>query len=245
MGELKTTMKRNKRLFKEPLSIKETNCTIISDKKIGVDIARASIRRNRKELEEYCKDNSLFLSSLEPIHVTEAPLIVELMAKSATKANVGPMASVAGVLADLAVLDMKNKGCEVAVVENGGEVSAISNVQIDVCLSAGDVSLSNRFGFRLNDFPIGLATSSGRFSHALSFGEAEAVTIFCKTAGLADAVATAVCNVVKGKQYNEAIELGIQKGRSIPDVLGVLIIYHELIGTAGKIPKIIKINPDN
>jgi len=167
------------------------------------------------------------------------------MAKSATKANVGPMASVAGVLADLAVLDMKNKGCEVAVVENGGEVSAISNVPIDVCLSAGDVSLSNRFGFRLNDFPIGLATSSGRFSHALSFGEAEAVTIFCKTAGLADAVATAVCNVVKGKQYNEAIELGIQKGRSIPDVLGVLIIYHELIGTAGKIPKIIKINPDN
>jgi len=50
MGELKTTMKRNKRLFKEPLSIKETNCTIISDKKIGVDIAKASIRRNRKEL---------------------------------------------------------------------------------------------------------------------------------------------------------------------------------------------------
>jgi ApbE superfamily uncharacterized protein (UPF0280 family) len=166
------------------------------------------------------------------------------MANYAAIANVGPMASVAGVLADLAVLDMKNIGCEVAVVENGGEVSAISDVPIDVGLSAGDVSLSNRFGFRLSDFPIGLATSSGRFSHAFSFGKAEAVTVFCEKAGLADAAATAVCNVVKGDKYSEAIECGIQMAKSIKDVLGVLILYHELIGTAGKIPKIIKVNPE-
>jgi len=237
-------MTKNKSLFKETFIIKESNCTIISEQKIGLDAARDSIIRNRKVLEKYCKENSLFLNSFEPIKVTKVPLIVDLMAKYAAKADVGPMASVAGVLADLAVLDMKKKGCKVAVVENGGEVSAYSDVPIDVCLSAGDVSLSNHFGFRLNDFPIGLATSSGRFSHALSFGDAEAVTIFCKTAGLADAAATAVCNVVKGKNYGAAIELGIQKAKSIKDVFGVLIIYHELIGTAGKIPKIIKINPE-
>lgn len=237
-------MNRNKPLFKESFIIKESSCTIISDQKIGLETARDSIRKNRKILEKYCKENSLFLNSLEPIHVKKAPLIVELMIDYAAKTNVGPMASVAGVLADLAVLDMKNKGCEVAVVENGGEVSANSDVPIDVCLSAGDVSLSNRFGFRLSDFPIGLATSSGRFSHAFSFGEAEAVTIFCETAGLADAAATAVCNVVKGKKYRDAIELGIKKAKSIRNVLGVLILYHELIGTAGKIPKIIKVNPE-
>jgi ApbE superfamily uncharacterized protein (UPF0280 family) len=244
MGELKTVMKRNKRLFKAPLRIKESSCTIISDKKIGFDLARDSIIKNRMELEKYCKENSLFLTSLEPIHVTNCPLIVELMAKYSAEADVGPMASVAGVLADLAVLEMKKSGCEIAVVENGGEVAAFSNVPIDVCLSAGDVSLSNRFGFRLIDFPIGVATSSGRFSHALSFGEAEAVTIFCETAGLADAAATAVCNVVKGKQSSDTIELGIKKAKSIQGVLGVLIIYNELIGTAGQIPKIIKINPE-
>ena len=50
----------------------------------------------------------------------------------------------------------------------------------------------------LTEFPIGVATSSGRFSHALSFGDAEAATVFCKNASLADAAATAVGNVVKG-----------------------------------------------
>ena len=90
------------------------------------------------------------------------------------------MAAVAGVLADLAVKDMLHAGCEVAVVENGGEVSAVSNMPIDVALAAGDAPLSKRFGFRLTDFPAGVATSSGRFSHALSFGDAEAATVFCK-----------------------------------------------------------------
>ena len=137
-------MKRNNALFKEPLRIKESNCTIISDKRFGIDIASSSIRKNRNLLEKYCRENSSFLDALNPINVINAPIIVELMANYGEKAGVGPMASVAGVLADLAVLDMKNEGCEVAVVENGGEVSALSNIPIDVGLSAGDTSLSNR-----------------------------------------------------------------------------------------------------
>jgi ApbE superfamily uncharacterized protein (UPF0280 family) len=245
MGNNNTMKSSKKGLFKESFSIKETKCTIISDKKIGIDIAKGSIIKNRNELEDYCKENPLFVSSLKPIGVTNAPVVVDLMAKSTLKANVGPMAAVAGVLADLAVLDMKSKNCEVAVVENGGEISANSNQPIDVGLTAGDIGLSNRFGFRLTDFPIGIATSSGRFSHAFSFGDAEAVTVFSKTAGLADAAATAVCNVVKGNKYNDAIKIGIEKSKSIQDVLGVLIIYNDLVGTAGIIPKIIKINPEN
>jgi ApbE superfamily uncharacterized protein (UPF0280 family) len=165
------------------------------------------------------------------------------MAEAAEKANVGPMAAVAGVLADLAAKDMIRDGCEVAVVENGGEVSAISNRPIDVALSAGDAPLSKRFGFRLTAFPAGLATSSGRFSHALSFGDAEAATVFCRNAGLADAAATAVGNVVKSKDHRGAIQRGIDKAMSIQDVEGVLIIYGGLVGTAGKIPQIIKVDP--
>jgi len=130
----------------------------------------------------------------------------------------------------------------VAVVENGGEISAVSTEPIDVALSAGDTPLSKRFGFRLTDFPVGIATSSGRFSHALSFGDAEAATVFCRNAGLADAVATAVANLVKGEDHRGAIRCGIDKAMSIQDVEGVLIIYRGLVGTAGKIPQIIKVD---
>jgi ApbE superfamily uncharacterized protein (UPF0280 family) len=232
-----------KNLFKEAFSYKETQCTIIADKKTGIQTAIESIKHNRKELEEYGRTNLKFLRTLEPLSARKGPLVAKLMAEAAKKANVGPMAAVAGVLADLAVKDMIHDGCEVAVVENGGEISAVSTEPIDVALSAGDTPLSKRFGFRLTDFPVGIATSSGRFSHALSFGDAEAATVFCRNAGLADAVATAVANLVKGEDHRGAIRRGIDKALSIQGVEGVLIIYKGFTGTAGKIPHIIKVDP--
>jgi ApbE superfamily uncharacterized protein (UPF0280 family) len=232
------------KLFKEAFQFKETQSTIIADQKHGIQTAIKSIKQNRKALEEYGEAHPNFLYTLRPASAPAEPLVARLMAEAAVKANVGPMAAVAGVLADIAVKDMTSTGCEVAIVENGGEISAVSKTPIDVAVAAGDEPLSKRFGFRLTEFPIGVATSSGRFSHALSFGDAEAATIFCKNAGLADAAATAVCNVVKGEDCQKAIQTGINKALSIQGVEGVLIVYKELTGTAGKIPKIIKVNPD-
>jgi ApbE superfamily uncharacterized protein (UPF0280 family) len=231
------------KLFKEAFRFKETRCAIIADKKQGIQTAIKSIKRNRKALEEYGEAHPKFLHTLEPISAPAEPLVAKLMAEAAEKANVGPMAAVAGVLADLAVKDMVTDGCEVAAVENGGEISVISNTPIDVAVAAGDAPLSKRFGFRLTDFPVGIATSSGRFSHALSFGDAEAATVFCRNARLADAAATAVGNVVKGEDCQAAIQAGIKKALSIQGVEGVLIIFKGFTGTAGKVPQIIKVSP--
>ena len=122
------------------------------------------------------------------------------------------MAAVAGAIADLAVEDMNREGCEVAVVEDGGEISAVSNRPVDVAVAAGEEPLSKHFGFRLTEFPIGVATSSGRFSHAFSFGDAEAAIVFCKNAALADAAATAVGNVVKGEDAQARHSSGNKQG---------------------------------
>jgi len=233
---------KTKDLFKEVFQYKETICTIITDSERAVKTATSSIKHHRKKLEEYARNHPRFLYSLRPVPVDGGPLVVKLMADAAEKADVGPMAAVAGVLADLAVKDMTLYGGEVAVVENGGEVSAISSRPIDVALSAGDSLFSRTFGFRLKDFPIGMATSSGLFSHALSFGEAEAVTVFSKNAGMADAAATAVGNLIKGKNCRKAIERGINRALSIQGVEGVLIIYRGMVGRAGRMPQIIKVN---
>ena len=230
-------------LFKEHFTLKETHCTIISDKQQAIQAAIESITRNRQELELYVRANPKFLYTLTPIATPEKPLVARLMALAAEKAGVGPMAAVAGAIADLAVEDMTRVGCEVAVVEDGGEISAVSNKPVDVAVAVGEEPLSKRFGFRLTEFPIGVATSSGRFSHALSFGDAEAAIVFCKNAALADAAATAVGNVVKGEDAQAGIQAGISRGLSIEGVEGVLIIYKGQVGTAGKIPQIIKIDP--
>ncbi len=230
-----------KNLFKQVFQFKETNCFIIADKKEAIDKAIISIRHHRSDLDKYIKTHPSFLYSLQPVSPKDGPLVVELMHDASVKANVGPMAAVAGVLADLAVQDMRETGCEVAVVENGGEVAAVSNQPIHIALLAGDSPLSKRIGFRLERFPMGVATSSGVFSHALSFGEAEAVTVFAENAGLADAVCTATGNLVKGDDCREAIKRGIKEALSVKGVKGVLISYKGHVGTAGQLPQIIKV----
>ncbi|MDR2707177.1 MAG: UPF0280 family protein [Nitrososphaerota archaeon] len=229
-------------LFKEDYTYKDSVCHIISDTPQGITTAKKSITHNYQQLENYMQTHQTFLHSFKPTLIPHEPLVANLMAIAAQKANVGPMAAVAGVIADLAVIDMQKAGCKVAVVEDGGEISAVSDRPIDVALAAGNEPLSKRFGFRLDNFPIGVATSSGRFSHAFSFGDAEAVTVFCKNAGLADAAATAVGNVVTG-DVKAGIDAGIKQGLNIPEVLGVLILYQGKVGMAGKIPQIIKIEP--
>jgi ApbE superfamily uncharacterized protein (UPF0280 family) len=230
-------------LFKENFSLKESQCTIISDQQNAIQVAIESIKRSYQELEIYVRANPKFLYTLKPIPAPEKPLVARLMALAAEKAGVGPMAAVAGAIADLAVEDMKRVGCEVAVVEDGGEISAQSNRPVDVAVAAGEEPLSKCFGFRLTEFPIGVATSSGRFSHALSFGDAEAAIVFCKDAALADAAATAVGNVVKGEDAQAGIQAGISRGLSIEGIEGVFILYKGQVGTAGKIPQIIKVEP--
>ena len=140
-------------LLKETFTIKETQCTIISDKPQGIQAAKESIKRNRLKLEIYIKKNPKFLYTLKPIPAPRQPLVAKLMAEAAEKAGVGPMAAVAGAIADLAVADMTKAGCEVAVVEDGGEISAQSNCPVDVAVAAGDEPLSRRFGFQAHRVP--------------------------------------------------------------------------------------------
>lgn len=228
-------------LFRETFEFKETKGVILSDNRAAITAAVASLKQNRKKLELYIREHPKFLYSLKPFDIEDGPLVVKLMADTAEKADVGPMAAVAGVLADLAVRDMLLKGAEIAVVENGGEASAFSNKPINVALRAGNHPLSEKIGFRLESFPMGVATSSGIFSHALSFGEAEAVTIFAKNAGLADAVATATCNLVKGCNPRKAVKCGIDKALSIEGVFGAFIFYKGIVGMGGNVPTIFRI----
>lgn len=231
-----------KPLFRKAFAYKESQGTIISDIEDSIRTAISSIRTHRERLEEYIENHPQFFHSLQPVHVDAGPRIASLMAEASDRADVGPMAAVAGVLADLATEEMVLEGAKVAVVENGGEAAMMSDRPIDVALSAGDSPLSKHVGFRVADFPKGLATSSGLYSHALSFGEADSVTVFADNAGLADAAATAVGNIVKGRHIQDSIEQGVEKALSIEGVLGVFIMFEERIGMGGDVPSIIGVD---
>ena len=232
-----------KNLYKRAFRLKESNCTIIADREETIEKAMSSIKYHRRQREKYIQGHPDFLYSLQPVPMEKGPKVVGLMVEASLKAKVGPMAAVAGVLADLAVEEMIHVGSKVAVVENGGEVSAISNQPIDIALAAGDAPLSREMGFRLREFPVGVATSSGLYSHALSFGEAQAVTIFAVDAGVADAAATAVANLITGDDVQDVIRLGIDEALGIEGVKGLFILYRGVVGKGGKVPELIKVNP--
>jgi ApbE superfamily uncharacterized protein (UPF0280 family) len=234
-------------LYRARLKIGESNLLILSDLNEGIDIAIKSINENRKQLKSYLELNPSYRLSLSPIEVDEKsqPRVVSLAASSAMIANVGPMAAIPGTLADLAVESMIKHGCSVSVVENGGEISAVSNVPLVVAIYAGQTSVSG-LGFLLeeHDFPIGIATSSASVSHALSFGEADAAVVVSSSASLADAAATRVCNAVKGDDAIIAIEAGLRTAKSIFGIKGALIVLRSHVGIVGNLPKIVKLRGD-
>jgi ApbE superfamily uncharacterized protein (UPF0280 family) len=235
---------RSEGLHRLKYQLRESRCTIITDRPEALSAAVSGIKGHRAELEAHIQRDPVFQLALDPIDVVDGPEVAMLMAEASRRAGVGPMAAVAGVLADLAVGEMRGAGARVAVVENGGEACFHSDRPTDIAIQAGDTPLSKRVGFRLEAFPVGVATSSGLFSHALSFGEAEVATIFAENAGIADAVATSVANIVKGDDEKAVIEEAVDLGLSIEGVQGVFIIYRGHVGLGGEVPTIISVNPD-
>ena len=78
---------------------KETDLLISAVKDLAGK-ARGSVLTYRKDLEDYIKGDGAFYASLEPVNIRNgAPDIVKAMAQAAESANVGPMAAVAGAMA--------------------------------------------------------------------------------------------------------------------------------------------------
>ncbi|GAG55312.1 unnamed protein product, partial [marine sediment metagenome] len=126
---------------------KESDVTVISDSKKAILRAKESFYYHRKLLEKYIKKDRHFLNSFSPIKVNTNLRIINNMAEVAEICDVGPMASVAGALADLMLEAMKLKNkiqyiefnpCKIALIENGGEIAVDSEEPIKIALYAGE-----------------------------------------------------------------------------------------------------------
>jgi len=231
-------------MYEQSLRIAESKLHLKSDSEKAIATAIAEIRRHRRLLLNYIKEHPEFQNTLQPIEPSsEAPEIVRIMTEASKKADVGPMASVAGALADVAVRAMLRDGARVAVVEDGGEIAVVTDRPVVISIVSAYPKVSGKIGLRVTekDCPLGVATSSSKTGHALSFGEADSVTILAENAALADAAATAVCNSVVGSDVDGSIRLGLEKARGIKCVRGVIIVREGRLGLWGKIPEIVRV----
>ena len=238
-----------RKIRKYHFSEKESDITIISESKKAIIAAKKEFYYHRDILEKYVKEDKEFLTSFVHLKVNSEHLIINLMADVAYQCEVGPMATVAGALADLMLEKMKFpkdsnfNPAKIALVENGGEIAINSEKSMNIALYAGKNELNLNLGFLVEkkDCPIGIGTSSATIGHAISLGQADAVTIFAKNATLADGAATRIANLVKGSDIEKSIKKALDAVDDIEGVKGAFISRENKVGQTGKIPKLIKI----
>ncbi len=214
---------------------KETDLQILTDKQINKDSLKERVRTCRLAIENYIIKDRIFLTSLKPLEVElNAPPIVKEMAISAKKANVGPMATVAGAVAEFLGRDLLRKGYKDVIIENGGDIFLKTTKTRKIGIYAGRSKLWNKLSLKIEpkSTPLGICTSSGTIGHSLSFGCADSVVILSKNASLADAVATATCNHIN---YKQDLQKALDFARGIRGVVGVVIIIKNNLISWGNI----------
>lgn len=220
------------------LAVKETDLDIgVCKKRFSPELikwAEEMILACRRPLEEYIQRDSGFVNSLTPYEVSsDAPVIVQTMAEAGRLAGVGPMAAVAGAVAEWVGKEIAKRSRDV-IVENGGDIFLRTSRIRKVGVFAGDSPLSNRVAIEIRpeQSPLGICTSSGKVGHSLSFGQADAVVVLSPSAAVADAVATAGGNLVKTV---DDLEKTLEFASRIRGVTGMLIIKDDRLAVWGNV----------
>ncbi len=186
----------------------------------------------RHQLEEYIRMKPIFLESLTPLDNDPiAPRIVRKMIEASSTVDVGPMATVAGAMAEFVGNDIADLS-DVFIIENGGDITLKTDVERMIQIYAKDSPFSQKIGIRIKprSSPYGICTSSATIGPSLSLGNTDAVCVIADSALFADGLATCLGNIVKKK---DDIVVAIEKGKRFPGVIGILIILGEHLGIWG------------
>lgn len=218
------------------LSMRETDLLISTDIKLDRSFARERLRLLRAQIEDYgTRQDRAFFASLKPVPVDPfAPAVILQMARTAKAANVGPMAAVAGAIADDLGAGLLARGCKEVIIENGGDAFLKVRRPVRVGLFAGNSPFSGAIAFEVSprQTPCGIATSSGTVGHSLSFGCADSVTVFADCAALADACATAAGNMItSAADFGKAIDFV----RSVPGARACVCVLGNQCGAWGNV----------
>ncbi len=223
-------------------SWKEANFRIAAH---DFEAAAAEIRQQRELLGNYIERCPEFCSSLVPLKLLPgAPEIVVHMHQASLRTGVGPMAAVAGAVAQktaTAILraDPSPAGAaKEAIVENGGDIYLALAAPATIALYAGKSPLSGSLALAVKpeQTPLAICSSSSTMGHSLSFGSCDLATVLSEDGALADAAATMACNSVKSSDDIEGVLARIMQ---VSGIRGAIIIKDDKFGMIGDLPELV------
>jgi len=215
------------------IAMKETDLWVSAERRLEAE-TRDLVLNKRQQLETYIHTHPDFLTTLQPYPEDPyAPPMVREMIEASREIGVGPMASVAGAIAQHVASGLL-QWTEQVIVENGGDIFLKVNRPVTVSLLAGDSPLSGRIGIKIRtqQMPLGICSSSGTVGHSLSMGKADAVCILSSSAIMADGAATALGNRIKSRTDLKRIATWADQ---IKDIRGGLAIIGDKMATWGDI----------
>jgi len=222
-------------MMREPFRFRETFATILADTSGHIAAAKSGMVRARQVLEAHIARDPFFLVTFDPYMPDSDELIIIRMAHATRKAGVGPMAAVAGAIAWAGVEAMVDSGAVFGVIDNGGDIAFISDRPVRVGVHAGESEISNRYAFVVppQEKILGICTSSATVGPSISFGMADAVTVFSYDVALADAWATSVCNQIRPDDQTVLDRINRD------EVSGVLTIMGKKLVKWGNLPPLV------
>lgn len=224
---------KSKDLYSQEVIVAQSDIQVFSDKRLEKKILEKKINFYRSQINNYISKEPKFLNSLEPLEVEiNSPSIIKKMAESSKQAGVGPMASVAGAIAEFLGNDLLKTGVKELIIENGGDIFLKSSRMRKIGIFSGRSTSWKGLVINIKGqgAPLGICASSGTIGHSLSFGRADSAVIIAKSAILADAVATASCNRIKSeKDLKRALDFA----KSFQDVLGAVFIMGKKLASWG------------
>ncbi|MFH1932950.1 MAG: UPF0280 family protein [Pseudomonadota bacterium] len=181
--------------------------------------AEVLVRKYRQQIEDYIDKYPSFARSLSPLNRDPfAPRIINSMIDAGLSANVGPMAAVAGAIAEYVGLGLLPYSRDV-IIENGGDIFIRSEVRREMLLLAESSEFTGlKIVIQPSSKPIGVCTSSGKLGHSLSLGKA-------------DAAATGIANLM---ERPSDIDKGLTRAHEV-GALGILILIEGYMGAWGQI----------
>lgn len=198
------------------------------------DEARDLVFEARRQLEGYIETHPDFPHALTPCpEDVLAPPVVQDMIRASRKVGVGPMASVAGAIAEYVGRGLL-RWTDRVVVENGGDVFLHLQRPVTVDVFAGRSRMSERIGLAVpaRAMPLGVCTSSGTVGHSLSMGRADAVCVLSRDTALADSAATALGNRVRSQRDLEGAATWIA---GIEGISGTVMMVGKALSAWGDV----------
>jgi ApbE superfamily uncharacterized protein (UPF0280 family) len=222
--------------------VKETDLFIRACMNLASE-AKESVMLHRGHIESFIRQHPDFSASLVPLQIPKpVPGIIADMMDASTGSGVGPMAAVAGAIAEYVGHDLLKLSQEI-IIENGGDIFIRAKRPVTIGIFADRSPLNMRIGLKIDccDRPMAVCTSSGTVGHSFSLGTADAVTVVSRSCPVADAAATAIANRVKQKtDVKEAINFG----KNIKGVKGLIIIKDDKAGMWGDL-NVVRLQQNN